>query len=64
MMLTERILSLRGSVNGYKALKDELEETRGDLKLSQLKVEELQSDLDRRQEAYENMCAEYDALSI
>lgn len=64
MTLTERFRALCGSVNGYKALKDELEETRGDLKLSQLKVEELQSDLDRRQEEYENMCAEYDALSI
>ena len=64
MMLTERILSLRGSVNEYKALKDELDKTRGDLKLSQLKVEELQSDLDRRLDEYENMCAEYDDLSF
>ena len=64
MTLTERFRALRGSVNGYKALKDELDKTRGDLKLSQLKVEELQSDLDRRLDEYENMCAECDKLSM
>ena len=64
MTLTERFGALCGSVNGYKALKDELEETRGDLKLSQLKVEELQADLDQRLKENENMYAECDKLSM
>ena len=64
MTLTERFRALRGSVNGYKTLKDELEDARGDLKLSQLKIEELQSDLEQRLKENENMCAECDKLSM
>ena len=47
MTLRDRIKALFGSMNGYRALKDELEETQGDLALAQLRVEEVQAELEK-----------------
>ena len=55
MTLKDRIKALRGSVNGYRALKEELEETQGDLGLALSEVNALRKELGETNERLQNV---------
>lgn len=63
MTFRDRIKALFGSMNGYRALKDELEETQGDLALAQLRVEEVQAELEKNQAECDDLRGECERLS-
>ena len=63
MMRGVRLKILFGGMNSYKALKDELEETQGDLALVQLKAEGLQSESERLQSENDALQSECQRLS-
>lgn len=63
MTLMDRIKALLGSMKGYQAIRNELEEARGDLALAQLETGELQAELEKTQAEYDKVCLDCQRLS-